>query len=85
MPCQPCEVRLLVRTHASAHRQEPFAGPRSHACRKENLEASGTVRIIGFLDFVHRPVFCKLENTTFRELDLFPSSGEGEGGSLRKT
>jgi hypothetical protein len=30
----------------------------------------------GFLDFVHRPEFCKQENTTFRKLDLFPSSGE---------
>jgi hypothetical protein len=29
------------------------------------------------LDFVHRPVFYKLENTTFRKMDLFPSS---EGG-----
>jgi hypothetical protein len=28
-----------------------------------------------FLDFFHRPVFQK--NTTFRKLDLFPSSGEG--------
>jgi hypothetical protein len=40
-----------------------------------------TLRISVFLDFVHRPVFYKLENTTFRQLDLFPSSGEG----LRKT
>jgi hypothetical protein len=30
-----------------------------------------------FLDFVHRPVFQEAENTTFRKLDLFPSSGEG--------
>jgi hypothetical protein len=36
------------------------------------------VRITGFLDFVHRQVFYKLENTTFRKLDVFPSSGEGE-------
>jgi hypothetical protein len=35
------------------------------------------LRITRFLDFVHRPVFQKLENTTFRKLDLFPSSGEG--------
>jgi hypothetical protein len=28
---------------------------------------------------VHSPVFWKLEKTTFRELDLFPSSGEGRG------
>jgi hypothetical protein len=27
-----------------------------------------------FLDFVHRPVFYKLENTVFWKLDLFPSS-----------
>jgi hypothetical protein len=31
------------------------------------------------LDFVHRPDFYKPENTTFRKLDLFPSSGEGGG------
>jgi hypothetical protein len=31
-----------------------------------------------FFYFIHRPVFYKLENTTFRKLDLFPSSGEGE-------
>jgi hypothetical protein len=31
------------------------------------------LKIIGFLDFVHRP---ELENTTFRKLDLFPSPGE---------
>jgi hypothetical protein len=35
-------------------------------------------RITGFLHFVHCPVFYKLEKTTFRKLDLFPSSGEGE-------
>jgi hypothetical protein len=28
-----------------------------------------------FLDFVHRPEFHKQGNTTFRKLDLFPSSG----------
>jgi hypothetical protein len=28
------------------------------------------------LAFFHRPVFYRLENTTFRKLDLFPSSGE---------
>jgi hypothetical protein len=38
------------------------------------------VRITGFLDFVHRTVFKKLENTAFRKLSLVPSSGE-EGGS----
>jgi hypothetical protein len=31
------------------------------------------------LDFVHRPDLYKPENTTFRKLDLFPSSGEGGG------
>jgi hypothetical protein len=34
------------------------------------------LKFTGFLDFVHRPVFYILENTTFRELNLFPSSGE---------
>jgi hypothetical protein len=33
--------------------------------------------LLGFFNFVHRPVFRKLENTTFRKLDMFPSSGEG--------
>jgi hypothetical protein len=35
--------------------------------------------ITRFLDFVRRPVFYKLENTTFRKLGVFPSSGEGGG------
>jgi hypothetical protein len=38
-------------------------------------------RITGFSDFVRRLVFQKLENITFRKLDLFQSSGE-EGGHL---
>jgi hypothetical protein len=28
------------------------------------------------LDFFHCPVFYRIENTTFRKLDLFPSSDE---------
>jgi hypothetical protein len=36
-----------------------------------------TLRIAGFLDFVHCPVFKKLENTVFQKPDLFSSSGEG--------
>jgi hypothetical protein len=28
------------------------------------------LKITGFSDFVHRPVFWKLENTTFQKLDL---------------
>jgi hypothetical protein len=35
-----------------------------------------TLIITGFLIFVHHPVFEELDNTTFRKLDLFPSSGE---------
>jgi hypothetical protein len=48
-----------------------------------------TPRIAGILDSVHRPVFLKHENTTFRKLNLFPSLGEGEDtysvGSLRES
>jgi hypothetical protein len=33
--------------------------------------------ICAFLDFVYRPEFCIIENSTFREVDLLPSSGEG--------
>jgi hypothetical protein len=40
------------------------------------------------LPFAHHPVFHKVENATFRKLDLFPSSGEERNaysvGSLRK-
>jgi hypothetical protein len=36
------------------------------------------------LDFVHRPDFYKPENTTFRKLELFPSSGEGGAPTLQK-
>jgi hypothetical protein len=32
------------------------------------------------LDFVHHPDFYKPKNTTFRKLDLFPSSGDGGAG-----
>jgi hypothetical protein len=37
------------------------------------------IKINGVSDFVHRPDSKELENknTTFRQLDLFPSSGEG--------
>jgi hypothetical protein len=35
-----------------------------------------TLRITGVSDFARRPVFYKLENTKFRKLNLFPSSGE---------
>jgi hypothetical protein len=38
--------------------------------------------LLGFLDFFHHPDFQELENTTFRKLDLFPSSGVGEGKHL---
>jgi hypothetical protein len=31
-------------------------------------------KIYGLLDFVHRPVFEKLENTIIRKLYLFPAS-----------
>jgi hypothetical protein len=46
--------------------------------------------ITGFLDFFHHPLFWKLENTIFRKLDLFLSSGGGgedtySVGSLRKS
>jgi hypothetical protein len=52
---------------------------------KWNIDSKGfwrwciTLRITGFSDFFHRPVFWKLENTTFRKLDLFPSSDDGGG------
>jgi hypothetical protein len=32
--------------------------------------------LLGFLDFFHRSIFYKLENTTFQKLDLLPYSGE---------
>jgi hypothetical protein len=32
--------------------------------------------ITEFFGLFHRPVFYRLENTTFRKLDLLPSSGE---------
>jgi hypothetical protein len=33
-------------------------------------------RVTGISEFVHHPVFWKLEKTPFRKLDLFPSSRE---------
>jgi hypothetical protein len=47
------------------------------------------LRITAIFDFVHRRVFQKLENTTFRKLYLLPSAGEGKTptplGSLKRT
>jgi hypothetical protein len=37
-----------------------------------------TLRITEFYGFTQRLVFQKIENTTFRKLNLFPSSNEGE-------
>jgi hypothetical protein len=34
--------------------------------------------LLRFLGFVHRPYSKKIENITFRKLELLPSSGEGE-------
>jgi hypothetical protein len=34
------------------------------------------LRITGFLEFSRHPVFYKLQDMTFRKLDLFPFSGE---------
>jgi hypothetical protein len=42
----------------------------------------GILRITAFLDFVHRPVFYKLENTMFQKQDLVPSSDKGGGRHL---
>jgi hypothetical protein len=39
--------------------------------------ANTSLRVTGFLDFVHRLEVQILENTMFQKLDLFPSSGEG--------
>jgi hypothetical protein len=55
-----------------------------------NTQDIYTFRDIGFSDFIHRPSIKKQtkENTTFRKVDLFPSSGEGKTysvGSLRKS
>jgi hypothetical protein len=51
-------------------------------------ETAAHSELLAAFDFVHRPVFEELENTTFRRLDLFPSSGEGRdtysAGSLTK-
>jgi hypothetical protein len=41
-----------------------------------------SIRLTGFLDFVHPPVLLKLESTKFQKLDLFLSSDEWGGGLL---
>jgi hypothetical protein len=43
-----------------------------------------THKIIGFLDFFHRPVIQRIENTTFQKLDLSLSSGKGGRRHLRR-
>jgi hypothetical protein len=45
-----------------------------------------TFRIVGILDFVHRLIFSKAKrarNTTFRKLNLLPSSVEPKDGEGR--
>jgi hypothetical protein len=45
--------------------------------KQVDFEGCITIRITGFLDYVHRPVLQKIGNITFRKLGLFPSSCEG--------
>jgi hypothetical protein len=51
---------------------------RSPSLQMVDLFPDCLLRIAGLLDFVHRPEFQIPQNTTFRKLDLFPSSGEGK-------
>jgi hypothetical protein len=79
-------VRPLFHADREAHRL--FVKYRGEECKEFYLHLSyalswrddnkrGCVfRVTGFLDFVHRPIFYKLGNATFRKLGLFPSSGE---------
>jgi hypothetical protein len=39
---------------------------------KPSCKLNNTLGISGLLDFFHRPVLKRLENTTVRKLDLFP-------------
>jgi hypothetical protein len=60
------------------------------ACILHGSPVCKFLRITRFLDFVYRPEFQILENTTFPKLGLYPSSGEGKGdaysiGYLRKS
>jgi hypothetical protein len=75
-------------TAPSTHCRGGWVSSRARLDIMENREVS--FRDIGFSDFIHRPgIKNKLrKNTTFRKLDLFPSSGEGKTysvGSLRKS
>jgi hypothetical protein len=50
-----------------------------HKCKAQNKVfwwSCSTPGNAGFADFVYRPVFQVLVNTTFWKLDLLPSSGE---------
>jgi hypothetical protein len=44
---------------------------------EQNAKSLVNLATTGFLDFAHLPELYILENTTFQELDLLPSSGEG--------
>jgi hypothetical protein len=82
---------LHVQTHFGVHSACYLAGT-THAfpIKKPGSDADHSPHLVsklkmcgamplqnyGFLDFVHRPVFLKLEKTTFRKPDVFPSSGE---------
>jgi fucose 4-O-acetylase-like acetyltransferase len=50
----------------------------SYSIIRQLIIVTVSLRIAGFVGFVHSPVFQKLENTEFRNLDLFPSSGGGK-------
>jgi hypothetical protein len=55
--------------------------------REHNVKETGSIPVLRWggktPTLLGRPVLWKLENTTFRKLDLFPSSGEGRSEERR--
>jgi hypothetical protein len=68
-PCGSCKNRRFGGTLHLHHQ-----GDKNRRALRRNTKSLITTKL---LDFVHRPDFYKPENTTFRKLDLFPSSGGG--------
>jgi hypothetical protein len=94
VPSPPILVALMMEALRSSETLVPTSTIRRnnpedgilHSHSSENLISYIQLAFITtwFPDFVHRPDFHKPENTTFRKLDVFPSSGEGRGHLLYK-
>jgi hypothetical protein len=67
---EPLSVSVQLKTaHLSSRSLNPV---------RNSVPPVKILGITGIPDFVHRPEFQILENSTFRELDLFPFTDKGK-------